>query len=420
MNIAETFRVALQSLASNKMRSALTMLGMIIGVGAVIALMAVGQGAQASIDQRINSMGSNLLFITPGAAQTGGVRSAAGTAPTLTYEDAQAIGAPGAIPEVTGVAPEADSFAQVIAGGNNINTRIAGVTPEYQYVRNWPVSQGQFITQAQLDGALPVALLGSNVAAELFPDGNALGQVISLGFRNNQRLNVQVVGVLQAKGSQALGNQDDQILIPITTLMQRVQSELTPAGGHIINTIYVQLANSDQSTMNSAVQQIGALLEQRHQVIQPDFTIQSQSDLLATANQVTGVMTMLLGAIAGISLVVGGIGIMNIMLVSVTERTREIGIRKAIGAKKRDILVQFLVEAIVVSVVGGAIGVAVGSGLAHFMSGINFGGQTIQAVVSLSSVILAFGVSAAIGIFFGIYPANRAASLNPIDALRYE
>ncbi len=420
MNIAETFRVAFQSLTSNKMRSALTMLGMIIGVGAVIALMAVGQGAQASIDQRINSMGSNLLFITPGASQSGGVRSAAGTAPTLTYEDAQAIGAAGAIPEVTAVAPESDSFAQVIAGANNVNTRVAGVTPDYQYVRNWPVSQGQFITQAQLDGALPVALLGSNVAAELFPNGNALGQVISLGFRNNQRLNVQVTGVLESKGSQALGNQDDQILIPITTLMQRVQSQLTPTGGHIVNTIYVQLTNSNQSTMNSAIQNITALLEQRHQVIQPDFTVQSQADLLATANQVTGVMTMLLGAIAGISLVVGGIGIMNIMLVSVTERTREIGIRKAVGAKKRDILVQFLVEAVVVSVVGGAIGVAVGSGLAHFMSGINFGGQSIQAVVSLSSVILAFGVSAAIGIFFGIYPANRAASLNPIDALRYE
>ncbi|MCL4464702.1 MAG: ABC transporter permease [Chloroflexi bacterium] len=420
MNASETFKVALQSLASNKMRSALTMLGMIIGVGAVIALMAVGQGAQASIDQRINSMGSNLLFITPGAAQSGGVRSAAGTAPTLTYEDAQAMAAPGAIPEVTGVAPEADSFAQVIAGANNVNTRVAGVTPEYQYVRNWPVSQGEFITQAQLNGALPVALLGSNVAAELFPNGNALGQVVSLGFRNNQRLNVQVVGVLQSKGSQALGNQDDQILIPITTLLQRVQSELTPTGGHIVNTIYVQLVSSNQNVINNAVQNIGALLDQRHQVAQPDFTIQTQSDLLAAANQVTGVMTLLLGAIAGISLVVGGIGIMNIMLVSVTERTREIGIRKAIGAKKKDILVQFLVEAVVVSVAGGAIGVAIGAGIAHAMSGISFGGQTIQAVVSLSSVILAFGVSAAIGIFFGIYPANRAASLNPIDALRYE
>jgi putative ABC transport system permease protein len=420
MNISETFRVALQSLTANKMRSALTMLGMIIGVGAVISLMAVGQGAQASVDQQINGMGSNLLFVTPGATQTGGVRSAAGTAPTLTLEDAQAVAQPGAIPEVADVAPEADFFGQVIAGGNNVNTRIAGVTPDYENVRNWHVSDGQFITQAQVDGASPVALLGSNVAAELFPNGGAVGQEISVGFANNQRLRFQVVGVLQSKGAQALGNQDDQMLIPITTLQSKVQSQRTTSGGHNVNTIYVQLTSPDQTTLNNAVQEIGALLDQRHHVVQDDFTIRSQNDLLAAANQVTGVMTLLLGAIAGISLVVGGIGIMNIMLVSVTERTREIGIRKAIGAKKRDILVQFLVEAVVVSVVGGAIGVALGSGLAHFITGINFGGQTIQATVSLSSVLLAFGVSAAIGIFFGIYPANRAASLNPIDALRYE
>ena len=246
MNLSETFRVALQSLTSNKMRSALTMLGMIIGVGAVIALMAVGQGAQASVDTQIQGMGTNLLFITPGATQSGGVRSAAGTAPTLTLEDAQAIAAPGAVPEVVDAAPESDSFGQVIVGGNNVNTRIAGVTPDYENVRNWHVSDGQFITQEQVDGKSLVALLGSNVAAELFPDGNAVGQTITVGVGNNQRLRFQVVGVLESKGAQALGNQDDQMLIPITTLQQKVQVQRTSSGGHNVNTINVQLTSSDK------------------------------------------------------------------------------------------------------------------------------------------------------------------------------
>ncbi|HEX9016559.1 MAG TPA: ABC transporter permease [Chloroflexota bacterium] len=420
MNPGETFRVALQSLTANKMRSVLTMLGMIIGVGAVIALMGVGKGAQASVDTQIKGMGTNLLFITPGATQTNGVRSAQGNAATLTVEDADALGQLGAVPEVAAVAPEGDFFGQVIAGGNNVNTRIAGVTPDYESVRNWHVSDGQFITKEQSDAKSLVALLGSNVAANLFPDGNAVGQTISVGFPNNRRLKFQVVGVLESKGSQALGNQDDQMLIPLTTLQAKVQANRTAGGGHNVNMIYLELTSQDKAVTASAVQNIGDLLRQRHKVFQDDFTIRSQDDLLATANQITGVMTMLLGAIAGISLVVGGIGIMNIMLVSVTERTREIGIRKAVGAKKHDILVQFLVESVVVSVVGGGIGVALGAGLARAISSVDLGGQKLQAVVSPDSVLLAFCVSAAIGIFFGIYPANRAASLNPIDALRYE
>jgi len=418
MNLLETFRVALGSLTSNKMRSALTMLGIIIGVGAVIALMSVGQGAQASVTQQIQSMGTNLLFISPGATTSGGVRSAAGSAPTLTLEDAQSIA--DSVANVVAVAPEASFFGQVIAGGNNVNTRITGVTPDYSQVRNWNVTDGQFISQQDVDARSLVVLLGSNVAAELFPDGNATGQQVSIAFGGNRRLNFRVEGVLESKGAQAMGNQDDTLLMPITTLQQKVMAQRTASGGHNVSTINVELSSDDPQIMNAAVQDIGDLLRQRHKVAQDDFTIRSQEDMLATANSILGVMTLLLGAIAGISLIVGGIGIMNIMLVSVTERTREIGIRKAIGAKKRDILTQFLVESVVVSVVGGFIGILIGLGASRLLNGVDFNGQKMQTAVSISAVLMAFGVSTAIGIFFGIYPANRAASLNPIDALRYE
>ncbi len=418
MNLIETFRVALGSLTSNKMRSALTMLGIIIGVGAVIALMSVGQGAQASVTQQIRGMGTNLLFVSPGATTSGGVRSAAGSAPTLTLEDAQAIA--DSVSNVSATAPEMGFFGQVIAGTNNANTRITGVTPEYEDVRNWHVTDGQFISKQDVDGKSLVALLGSNVAQTLFPDGNAVGQQISIGFGNNRRLTFRVIGVLESKGAQAMGNQDDTLLMPLTTLQQKVMAQRTSQGGHNVSTINVQLASDDSKVMTQAVQEIGDLLRQRHKVAEDDFTIRSQDDMLATANQILGVMTLLLGAIAGISLVVGGIGIMNIMLVSVTERTREIGIRKAIGAKRSDILTQFLVESVVVSVVGGIIGILIGVGISQLLSGLDFNGQKMQTAVSLSAILMAFGVSTAIGVFFGIYPANRAASLNPIEALRYE
>ena len=418
MNLAETLRIALGSLTSNKMRSALTMLGIIIGVGAVIALMSVGQGAQASVTNQINSMGTNLLFVSPGSTSSSGVRTAAGSAQTLTYQDAEAIAAD--VPQVTAVAPESSYFGQVIAGGNNANTRITGVTPDYESVRNFHVSDGEFITQSQLDSASMVVLLGSNVATTIFPDGNAVGQTVSVGFANNTRMQFKVTGVLESKGSQAMGNQDDTILIPLTTMQKKVKVSRTTSGGLTVSTINVQLSSADKSVMSAAVQNIGALLRQRHNVTQDDFTVQSQEDMLSTATQVTGVMTALLGAIAGISLLVGGIGIMNIMLVSVTERTREIGIRKAIGAKRRDILTQFLVESVVVSIAGGVIGILIGVGLALLLSGMSIGGQKMQTVVSMSAIVMAFGVSTAIGVFFGAYPANRAASLNPIDALRYE
>jgi len=420
MNLTESFRVAMASLVANKMRSALTMLGIIIGVGAVITLMSVGRGAQAMVTDQIRSMGTNLLFVMPGAARgEGGARQGAGTAPTLTYEDALALAEPGAIPEVAAVAPEMSSFAQVIAGGNNVNTRVSGVTPEYEDVRNFHPAEGGFITKQHVDARSTVAVLGSNVAATLFPGQSAVDQQVSLGF-GNRRIRFRVIGVLESKGAQAMGNQDDIVLIPITTLQSRVMAQRTARGGHNVSTINVQLVSDDPQVMSSAVQNIGNLLRERHRVVEDDFTIMSQQDMLATANQIMGVMTLLLGSIAGISLVVGGIGIMNIMLVSVTERTREIGIRKAVGAKRRDILVQFLVESVVVSVVGGAVGILVGTGLSRLISSLDLGGQRMQTLVSPDAILLAFGVSTAIGIFFGIYPASRAARLNPIDALRYE
>ncbi len=411
MNLVESLKMALRSLAANKLRAALTMLGMIIGVSAVIALMAVGQGATASITSQIQGMGTNLLFITPGATTQGGFSFGAGSAPTLTLEDAQAIS--NGVPEVVGVAPQANSRAQVVYGPNNTNTSILGTTPDYQDVRNSHVASGNFFIQANVDSRSRVALLGSTTAQTLFGDADPIGQQIRIN-----RVNFQVIGVMETKGSQAGGNQDDVVIVPITTLLQRLQRQRTSRGGLVVQQVSVQVV--DEQSMQVAVEDIGNLLLDRHRASQPDFTIRSQEDILATLQTVTQTMTLLLGAIAGISLIVGGIGIMNIMLVSVTERTREIGIRKAIGAKRSDILIQFIIEAMVVSVMGGVIGVLLGYAMSEVMSGINLGGQALRPVVSESAVLLAFGVSAGIGLFFGIYPASRAASLNPIQALRYE
>lgn len=413
MNLVESLRVALRALVANKLRSALTMLGMIIGVGAVIALMSVGKGAQVTVTSQIQGMGTNLLFVTPGSRSQGGVRMGQGTAPTLTVEDADAIGDPINVPTASAVAPEGMSFSQVIAGPQNTNTRIVGVTPAYEEVRNFQVAEGEFISRQHLDAKSNVAVLGANVASDLFGDADPIGQNVRI-----DRLNFRVIGIMEAKGSQALGNQDDIVLVPLTTQLSKLNRQRTVRGAPNVTTIYVQVA--DEKLMNDAVEQIGALLRQRHRVTEDDFTVRSQDDLLSVANQITGVMTLLLGSIAGISLVVGGIGIMNIMLVSVTERTREIGIRKAVGARGRDILTQFLIEAMVVSLLGGSVGILLGTGLSGLIGNISLGGQPLRTVVSADAVLLAVGVSAAIGIFFGIYPATRAAKLNPIEALRYE
>jgi putative ABC transport system permease protein len=416
MNFMESIRVALRGLEANKLRAALTMLGMIIGVGSVIALMSIGQGMQAGVESQIGALGSNLLFVSPGSTTQGGVRTQGGSAQTLTAEDATALA--DAIPQISAVAPEATTFGQVVAAGTNTNTRVIGVTPAYLDVRNFQVAEGEFLSDENVTSRSLVAVLGATTKETLFGDGDALGQTIRV---NN--VNLKVIGVLAAKGSQASGNQDDAIYAPLTTVQTRLNRARTASGGNTISQIYVQLADGSEATKDTAVAAIGDLLRTRHKVAQDDFTVRSQDDLLATATQVTGFITLFLGAVSGISLVVGGIGIMNIMLVSVTERTREIGIRKAIGARSSNIMSQFLIEATVVSVSGGAVGILIGGGGSRLLNGIKLAGfsnQPIQTVVSPDAILMAFFVSAAIGLFFGVYPAMKASRLNPIQALRYE
>ena len=414
-------RVALRALGANKLRTTLTMLGIIIGVSAVIALMSIGRGAQAQVTAQIQSLGTNLLFIRPGASKDSGVRSTAGTSPTLTLEDSDAIAN---LPNVVATAPELGTFAQMLANGQNTNSRVTGVTEDYGTVRNTPVAAGDWISKAQVDARSSVVVLGDSVAKNLFPDSDPVGQTVRMSVGGRTGANFRVIGVAESKGASGLGNTDDQVYVPITTVMARLFAQRTARGAPNVSTVNVQVAS--ESVMDSTVNDIGDLLRARHKVAQDDFTVQSQQDFLNTFNQIAGTFTLLLGAIAGISLVVGGIGIMNIMLVSVTERTREIGIRKAVGARRRDILTQFLVEAIVVSVLGGAIGIALGSGFAALISQVQMPGagggapSNLQTQVGLDSVMLAFFVSAAVGLFFGIYPATRASRLNPIEALRYE
>jgi putative ABC transport system permease protein len=413
VNPTESVRVALRALGANKLRAVLTMLGMVIGVGAVIALMSIGQGMQAGITSQISSLGTNLLFVTPGATTSGGVRTQAGSAQTLTSEDAAAIAE--SVPQVAAVAPEVSTRAQVVANGKNTNTQVTGVTPDYLGVRNWTLAEGDFIGDEQVTSKGLVAVLGATTAQNLFGDGDPLGQTVRV---NN--VNLKVVGVLQAKGSGGFGNSDDVIFVPLTTAQTRLSRTQTASGGKTVSQINVQLVDQSDGTSSAAVSEITALLQERHRTTEPDFTVRSQEDLLATASSISGFVTIFLGSVAGISLVVGGIGIMNIMLVSVTERTREIGIRKAIGARRRDILAQFMIEAVVVSVVGGALGILIGAGGSRLLDGIRLGGQAIQTVVATSSIAMAFTVSAAIGLFFGVYPAVKASQLNPIQALRYE
>jgi len=411
MQIIESARIALRSLGANKLRSGLTMLGVIIGVAAVISLMSIGQGAQAAITAQIQGIGTNLLFVRPGAMQESGVRGAQGSAVTLTMQDAEALAS---APGVVMVAPQFNAFGQAVAQGQNVRTQIIGVTPAYQQVRNTYVQSGDFISDAHVTARSSVAVLGSNVAATLFPGGEPIGQNVRI---NN--VTFRVIGVLETKGGTGFGNQDDLVLVPLTTAQSRLFGGDRFRGQTSLSLVNVQVAEASQ--IEQAIQDISAILRERHRVIfEDDFTVQSQQDILNTATQITGVLTIFLGGIAAISLIVGGIGIMNIMLVSVTERTREIGIRKALGARRHDILAQFLTEATILSLVGGIIGILIGAGVARLVSGISFGTATIATVVNLDSILLATIFSMAVGLFFGIYPASRAAGLNPIEALRYE
>ncbi len=418
MDLIETIHIAVEALLANKLRSSLTMLGIVIGVGAVIALMSIGSGAQAAIASNIKSLGSNLITITPGAQNQGGVSLGNGSAPTLTLDDANAIADPNNVPDVTAVSPELNLpfTAQTVYQGQNVATKIIGVTPAYADVHNFPAALGEWFTQDDMNGQAKVVMLGANVAQELFGSADPTGQSISI--RAGRPVQMRVDGVLQSKGGGPLGNVDDQILVPLTTLQKQFANPRNPKGISNVSQIVVQATSS--KSINAAKAEITDLLLTRHRVSDPDFVIQTQDDQISTQTGVTQVLTILLGAIAGISLVVGGIGIMNIMIVSVTERTREIGIRKAIGAKRMDILMQFLVESLVVSILGGLIGIGLGIGASRLIDGQKLNGQTLQTLVSSSSIVLAVGVSLSIGLLFGVYPAYRAASLHPIDALRYE
>ena len=414
--IGESFKIALRALYANKLRTSLTMLGILIGVGAVIALLAIGQGAQAAVEQRFAFLGTNVIYVRPGSQTIGGVRSQAGSAPTLTYEDAVAIAEPGAAPAVAAVAPVRQTFGQLVVQGANLSTRVIGTTPSWTDVRSFRVIRGEFFDDEAVESAGAVAVLGYGVAQNLFPDADPIGETIRINA-GGQSVNARVIGVLEKKGGTGFANQDDQIVLPISLVLRKLQSARNAQGAQQLSEIDIKAVN--ERSIEAAVEQVTAIMNEAHRGAE-DFQVTSVQDQIDAQKEASQTLTILLGAIAGISLVVGGIGIMNIMIVSVTERTREIGIRKAVGARRQDILMQFLMEALVVSLLGGAAGVLGGIGMSRFVEGKELNGQAISTVVEPTSIVLAFSISAAIGLFFGIYPASRAARLSPIEALRYE
>ena len=410
MNTLQLLRVALRSLAVNKLRSALTMLGIVIGVGAVIVMIAVGAGAQQRVEEQIRALGSNLLLVMPGSTTAGGVRMGFGSGSTLTEDDVLAVNRE--IPEAL-AAPALRGSAQVVWGNANWSTQIYGVTPEYLDVRQWPLASGRSFEPAEMAGAGKVALIGATVARQLFGSSDPVDQVIRI-----KRVPFTIVGVLETKGQSLMGtDQDDLILMPLSTARTRVIGSANAAKQRSVGTIWVKVADGLDTKV--VEDQVRGLLRQRHRLqagADDDFSLRNLQEVMSAQEASSRVLALLLAAVASVSLLVGGIGIMNIMLVSVTERTREIGLRMAVGARTRDILGQFLVEAVTLSLIGGLVGVALGMGAAFGVA--QLAGWRI--VVAPQAVLLAVAFAFVIGVFFGFYPARKAARLNPVEALRFE
>jgi putative ABC transport system permease protein len=406
VKLTEIIQESLGTLSLNKMRTGLAILGIIIGIGSVIALVSLGAGSQKAIENQIQSLGASLLTVMPSFQRNGNVRTG-GSTTTLTLSDALAIKNSPQITTVNDVSPEFSSRFQLIAGGNNTNVTIQGVYPQYAPIHKVNLQNGSFVTQVDVDSLGKVVVLGPQVVADLFGEGaNPIGQTVRI---NKQSF--RIIGITQSKGGNGFNNQDNMAFAPLSTVQKLL------AGSDHLSTIAVEAKSPE--VMVEAQDQVGYLLLDRHKLSDPsqaDFSIMSQNDILNTASQVTGTFTTLLSGIAAISLIVGGIGIMNIMLVTVTERTREIGLRKALGAKRKTIITQFLVEAIILTLAGGLIGMLFGVAVSCLISRL----MSIPSVIPLSSVALSIGVSGIIGIIFGWYPANRAARLQPIEALRYE
>src|SRR4030043_647169 len=407
MDFEETLTTSFEALTLNKTRTGLAILGIVVGIAAVIALMTLGQGSQKAVASQIQSLGSNLLTVSPGAQTVSGVRGQSGSMTTLTYEDAKAIIDSPQITSVEAVSAELSRNSQVVAGRNNTNSRVTGVMSAYAQIRKIEMESGVFLTQRDLDSQTKVAILGSQVVTDLFGEGaNPVGKSI----RINQ-INFKIIGGTQAKGGTGFLSQDDIVIIPLTTAQKQV------FGQDYVSSIYIAAKSED--LMDQAKNEVGYFLLARHKLSDPtqaDFSISSQEDIIGAMTEVTSTFTSLLSGIAAISLLVGGIGIMNIMLVSVIERTREIGLRKALGAKKKDIITQFLMESVILTGAGGLLGVILGTLISFILVRL----VNVPWAFSSLSYLLAFSVSAAIGIVFGFYPAYKASNLSPIEALRYE
>lgn len=405
MQVKNILKVAFRSIMKSRMRSLLTALGIIIGVAAVVVMVAIGDGAQKQVEDQISSLGSNLIVITPGASASGGVNRGMGSFNRFTFDDVQKIKDEATL--ITGVTPIVRSGGQIIGGVGNWFTQVQGVSEDYLEIRTWKLKSGEFFTERDVLARSKVCVLGSEVAKNLFPDDDPIGQQVRI-----RNVPFKIIGVLAEKGQTSVGtSNDDIILAPSRTVHERL------SGGRFIGSIQVSAVSANQ--IPKAKEELRKIMREAHKLTQgeeDDFTIQDQADLATAATETSKILTILLGSVAGVSLIVGGIGIMNIMLVSVTERTREIGIRLSIGARSSDILIQFLTEAVVLSLAGGILGVALSFGVSYLLNNYTSQAANIQPEI----IFLAFGFAGAIGIFFGFYPARKASKLNPIDALRYE